>query len=244
MAVGADGMEGLDEAVREVLSRREFQWRLPREERAGMELEAPSWLNDIGNTLLQWRDAAWEWLKEARDWIWGRDPGDAAAAQVGSSSSPMISDVLLVLSLAAFGVLAFIILRRALQPKMITEAPSLPVVPDLEDEAVLPDALPGDAWRRMALEHAGRGEYRPALRALFLAMLSEMAAASLIRVQRFKSNREYLRELGRKGHGMAGLEESFREMTFLVEGVWYGCHEASEEAYLRAEPLSKAGVRS
>ena len=95
-------------------------------------------------------------------------------------------------------------------------------MPDLRDESVLPTDLPIDAWARLAQELHDKGEYRLALRAHYFSMLAALAERGDIRVGRSKSNRDYLREAGRKRRG--ALEALLRENLAAFERSWYGHH--------------------
>ena len=75
-----------------------------------------------------------------------------------------------------------------------------------------------------------QGETRLALRALYLGTLAHLARQQWIQVHRGKSNLDYLRELGRRAKGLAGVESSFAENLRLYERSWYGEHLATPEA--------------
>jgi hypothetical protein len=72
-----------------------------------------------------------------------------------------------------------------------------------------------------------RGELRLALRAMFLSLLATLGQRRLLRLERYKSNREYLRELGRHAHATGGLDEGFAAGVRVFERSWYGYHEVT-----------------
>ena len=82
---------------------------------------------------------------------------------------------------------------------------------------------------KLARELAGRGELRLALRALYLSSLAHLAARSLVSIARFKSNQDYRRELGRRGHSLPELRGLFGESVEVFDRVWYGVHEVSAD---------------
>ena len=48
-------------------------------------------------------------------------------------------------------------------------------------------------------------------------------------MNRFKSNRDYEDELGRRGHAIPNLLPVFRENLSMFERIWYGVHEVNRE---------------
>jgi cbb3-type cytochrome oxidase subunit 3 len=103
-------------------------------------------------------------------------------------------------------------------------------VPDVADENVGADQLPEDGWTKLARELLSRGELRLAMRAFYLASLSHLAARNLISIARFKSNRDYERELRRRGHSFPELLSIFGQNISVFEGIWYGMHEVSHDS--------------
>ena len=108
---------------------------------------------------------------------------------------------------------------------MATEAIS--TAPNLEDDDVAPDQLPEDGWLTMARDLLARGEMRLALRAFYLASLAHLAQRNLISIARFKSNRDYERELGRRAHAIPVVMNTFSENVSIFDRIWYGMHEVN-----------------
>ena len=106
-------------------------------------------------------------------------------------------------------------------------------VPDIADENVIASQLPEDDWLRLARELMGRGELRLALRALYLAGLAHLAQREMIRVAKFKSNRDYEQELRRRARALPELQAAFAENVGIFDRVWYGLHEVTQEALQR-----------
>jgi len=57
--------------------------------------------------------------------------------------------------------------------------------------------------------------------------LAHLATRNLISIARFKSNREYERELRRRAHAIPNLPTLFGDTISNFERVWYGTHEAT-----------------
>ena len=99
----------------------------------------------------------------------------------------------------------------------------------MTDEKLAADALPEDGWTRLGRELLARGELRLALRAFYLASLAHLASRQLISLAKFKSNRDYERELRRRGHSLPGLLTVFGENVLVFDRIWYGMHEINQE---------------
>ena len=135
---------------------------------------------------------------------------------------------LIIVALVALGVLLYRVwLGRRVSPAIASEP--IPPAPDITDENVHADQLPADGWTRLARELLERGEFRLALRAFFLASLSHLAARNLISIARFKSNRDYERELRRRGHSWPDLLSTFGENLLAFERIWYGLHNVNRD---------------
>src|SRR5204863_9217135 len=110
--------------------------------------------------------------------------------------------------------------------------------PDLASEDVCAAELPEERWLDLARDLVARGEWRLAVRALYLAALAHLGSRELVRLARHKSNREYERELERRGAGLGAVVAGFRDAVAGYEPVWYGTHPASRGLYERV----RAGV--
>jgi len=122
---------------------------------------------------------------------------------------------------------------------------ALPAVPDVSDENVGAEQLPEDGWIRLARELLDRGELRLALRAFYLAALAHLAERNLISLAKYKSNRDYERELLRRGHALADVPGLFSNSVMAFERVWYGRHGVSHdslEEFARNVEKIKAGA--
>jgi hypothetical protein len=89
--------------------------------------------------------------------------------------------------------------------------------------------LPEDGWLALAREQMEKGEWRLALRALYLAHLARLSAEGLLSLARFKTNLDYERELLRRAPGRRDIIENFTCLRRLFESVWYGREHAAEE---------------
>jgi hypothetical protein len=137
--------------------------------------------------------------------------------------------LLAVLVVSALGILIWRIVRGKRSKQAIVTSAAIQPVPDLRDENVGPEQLPEDGWSQLGRELLERGELRLALRAFYLASLSHLASRQLISLAKFKSNRDYERELSRRGHSLPRLLLIFTNNVQVFDRVWYGMHEINRE---------------
>ena len=219
----------LDAALNDVLTEREFAWRMPRDPLAiddeyASEILGP--YEQILKALENIRDKLHDWLSHLR-------PEDRPAATTPSMSwQTLTTNVLLVVVIALVAILAIVMLRhwRAIKQEPEVEAVAIEpaVKPNLEDENVDASVLPESAWVTMARDLAAAGDHRLAIRALFLAVIASLGERKLLMVARFKSNADYERELARRAHALPQLMDGFRCSRGQFERVWYGTAAASD----------------
>ncbi len=139
--------------------------------------------------------------------------------------------LLVVLLIGLACVLAVILLRLwpGRDRRKPTAAEAAQAIPDLEDEKVGADQMPEDGWAQLTRDLLSRGELRLALRACYLGSLAHLAARNLLSLAKFKSNRDYVRELDRRSHALPEVAEAFAENVLVFDRVWYGLHEVSQE---------------
>ncbi len=231
-AIGADE---LNHAIDQVISRREFAWRAPREKNEdAAEPDGPlaavlRWLKEklkpVFKKIGEWLEAFFRWLEK----LFRRKPPpvdeDKPADTGWQSSVQGLMYVLLIL----VGVFLIFMMVRYIRQKYRQKKTRVPARPttadkpvDLAAEHVSATDLPVNRWLELARKLAARGELRLALRALYLATLAELADRELITIAKFKSNREYVRELKRRAHDKGALPAMFRDQVRLFDSVWYG----------------------
>jgi len=129
------------------------------------------------------------------------------------------------------GVLVWLVVRvwkrRGPAEEIIAEA--IAPMPNVADENVGAEQLPEEGWLRLARDLLQRGELRLALRAFYPASLAALAGRNLITLAKFKSNRDYERELLRRSHALQEVPRVFSENVSVFERSWYGLHEVTTE---------------
>jgi len=228
--------ESLDRAIEQVLRDPRYQWPIPgRENEEDKTDAASSWLTDFLGAAGDWLRNLWAKIRDGVRRLFERfAPWQDRASDSGPvDSSSLVIFVFAVLAIAL--CLAAILYYRSRRRNAAGAANTAPIVPapDVADEAVLANALPPDEWLAKADELAVRGEWRLAVRALFLSTLSALHTAALVRVGRHKTNRDYLGELGRHGHVLPALVDAFADSMRTFEGSWYGDHAADETQFAR-----------
>jgi hypothetical protein len=227
---GFTSAEALDRSIDEVMERREFAWRMPREGIAEDEKqpEGPiaslaAWILDKAAKAL---NAVIGWIDRLIDWLIGLLPGDEQP--VASPDENWVSSVrfaVFALLIGLLGALVYILwrswMRRQAAQGEITAA-AVESSPDLEDDDTTADDLPANRWLDLARRLAEKGSLRLAIRALYLASLADLADHELITIEKFKSDRDYEMELHRRAHQKEGLLPAFCKSREIFERVWYG----------------------
>ena len=230
----------LDANIREVLKQDIFQWRLPRG--ATEKTEDTGWLGSMLRDINRWiaemkKDASeWldqglvKWIKEQLRKLRGderqhTDHRDGEGAWVSSLQS-LLWVLLGVLAL----VLGWLVYRqwRLQPPARVAPVAAAPEV-NLENETVVASQLPENEWLRLAQEKMDAGDYRLAMRALFLATLAHLGDQRLIAIGRSKSNGDYVRELGFRARDREGLRGRFSDSVRAFDRAWYGWHEVTRD---------------
>ena len=224
----------LDHLIARTIHEEKYAWRMPRGE---ISQDAPAgvlvgFFDQAGAMLRKWARAALDELDTLMRKFFHHPPVSADSPGVSGYGWIMSVEILLY-GLAAAVIAALVIFLYRVWQNRQKSAPVLaePIlsVPDLADENVRADQLPEDAWTRLARELLERGEFRLAMRAFYLASLSHLAAQNLISIARFKSNRDYERELHRRAHSLPHLLSVFGDNVFDFERIWYGRHEINLE---------------
>ncbi len=80
---------------------------------------------------------------------------------------------------------------------------------------------PTELWRQ-AEGLAGEGQFREAVRVLYLAVLALLHRQRFIRFEPTRTNGEYVRQVHLSEQAPAELHDPFRGLTNLFEAKWYG----------------------
>ncbi len=222
----------LDRSIDKTIAGRKYQWRLPPDQRP----QEKGWTGALGEQLRKFR----EWLFRPRD---GKpqkqeEPREDSRPQRpsggGGSYGPgpeLLQGIMyVVLGICAIAIVIVLFKFFRNRPVEVAKAAdaAAPAV-DLHDEEVSAAQMPEDAWWRMAQDLLAKGDRRLALRAMYLASLAMLGEHGLIRIARFKSNREYQAELARRAHALPEVVQAFGANMGFFEDAWYGMHNVTDD---------------
>jgi len=221
----------LDRSIDEVIQQREYSWRLPRDSTPARPKEetGENSIQKFFKSIEQGFKAVQRWMRELFEWLDRQGGRRNGPSMDGLSLAGVMKGLLILLVVALAGLIVWLLFRlwRDSVPVQEFAAEALPAAPDVSDENVGADQLPEDGWIKLARELLDRGELRLALRAFYLAALAHLAERNLITLARYKSNRDYERELLRRGHALAEVPDVFSQSVTAFEQVWYGRHEVT-----------------
>ncbi len=236
-------VEVLDQSIEDTLSQIRYAWRLPR------DIDASKFDNPVYDAIRGFFNklsAAYHYVMDQLEEIINRMLNRMSfSSREDQSISPFIQTGLQIVLVAIALLLAWLLfttIRKHLRSsqKVPLETPSrLAVIPDIHSDEVQASDLPEEDWMGMAQDLARNGDFRPAVRAVYLGMLAALAYRELIRLARYKSNAEYLQELQRRIQRDIPDTGAFREGIQTVEAVWYGGHHAGDSEFVRMVQLYK-----
>jgi hypothetical protein len=234
----------LDHAINETIHEQKYTWRMPRDAPPPDAKQGiiSGFFVKAGKMIGKWMHGALDWLGEKLRKLFGDRSGSSGGGSSGYDWITVVVLLFYVLIAAAVAALAIFLFRvwRGRKRFVPAVAEAILPAPDITDENVGADQLPEDGWTRMARELLERGEFRLAMRAFYLASLAHLAGRNLISVARFKSNRDYERELRRRAHAFPNLLPIFGNNLIDFERIWYGMHEVNRELVGRfAENVEK-----
>lgn len=209
----------LHDGVRSALAQPSYAWH--------RRIEAPSHDDLLTRTALNVR-ATLGWMVRGIRHLFDRlFHQDSPNSPDGKRKSHGLSGswVLMILFLVLAGIAGFTVvrLRSSAGLKLSHPTTTVALTPDLNSETITASDLPEERWRELASQCFARGEYRAALRAIYLANLSFLARRELLTISRSKSNLDYARELNRRARN-ANLNRAFTANMRSFERGWYGLH--------------------
>ncbi|HVU17997.1 MAG TPA: DUF4129 domain-containing protein [Candidatus Didemnitutus sp.] len=232
----------LDRALDRALEQPDFRWRLrplpppPDQKPKGL---LAGFFESAADTVREMVGMIIRVLKKILDWISDLGPKPNAPTAESSSSGTgvewmmtlqIVAYVLLGVVIIVLALVALKIFRRGRPRASAVAAMPSESVPDLTDENVQASRLPADGWLELAREQMRAGQWRLALRALFLATLARLAEDRLLTLARHKTNLDYERELRRRALSRVELVTDFHGRRRSFEDVWYGRQPAAAEA--------------
>jgi hypothetical protein len=168
----------------------------------------------------------------------GGGGGGALAPQVGGAGLGSAGWAILGGLALAVLVGAVVLYLRGRGSDDPARAPAAQALPSSGEPDLKPDEQsPADLWHR-AEALARDGDFLAAVRHLYLAVLTQLHQADLIRYERTRTNGEYLRQL--RGNEATGtLAEPFGRLTQLFEQKWYGERACAAQDYETCRALAR-----
>lgn len=178
-------------------------------------LSAPEfrWVEKQPSRLEEWwrrlQERFWEWMSK----LFGEDDGTIHVVPLPTSIVTIGGSLalLLVLFYVLRGLNASFVTERAMNPE------------DAEDEAM----LTATAAMKRAQTFSASGDYRTAIRYLYLSALLALDERGVLRYDRTLTNREYIRTLEKRPL----LARTFGSIVGVFDRVWYGKQPVDAETY-------------
>lgn len=240
--------EQMDAALDEALRDRHFRWSLHPLPTTVAESEGDGLIKGFvrqgAKTLVQLIEDARDWIKDVVNWIDGlfkkkdgtpkRERVERESTDAGGGFAKGLLYALLALCAGALLWVLWLGWNQRRPPtRVLAPLAAAPLPPDLNDEKLEASRLPPDEWLELARSQMARGEWRLALRALYLGALARLGAEGLVTLARAKTNLDYERELARRAVGRSSVVADFRARRLSFERVWFG-RDIAEEAQVRA----------
>ncbi|MFT3707198.1 MAG: DUF4129 domain-containing protein [Archangium sp.] len=225
--------------VKDILSRPEFENVIEKEgdEATPDEPKAPDepgWLAKLFKRFLEWLDELAK-KKQTDDDGGGQVDVPTGSRDMAGANVVMIAALVVVAAVLIY-ILARSISRKKPDETALDESGGISQQP-LEKDAMSALSKPPETWAGLADELAAKGDFREAIRHLYLALLSRLHRDGVIDYDPTLSNWEYL--FAFKGAG--ALKLGFRELTRRFDFAWYGNEGVDSSAWSifrrTAEPM-------
>jgi hypothetical protein len=148
--------------------------------------------------------------------------GRVNVPQLNIFSDPVVK---IVLWIAAIFLIGFIIYKVFVGENFFRRDSTYKNISDTEKEEEITDA---SAYDKLVMQAVANGNYRLAIRYLFLQTLQKLSGNGLLQFSADKTNYQYVNELQGKPY-----QNDFAALTLNYEYVWYGKFDISEAVYKR-----------
>jgi hypothetical protein len=227
-AQAAISPDQLEESIQQAVKAPAYDWRLPPKpapagksglvEVVDRMVAQFRWLSEsIGNAI----DRAIRWLlKQLGSRVPERLPGAPPSGLHGGIY------LLIAVALAVAAIFTWRVWRRRpVTTQPVADGGAAPVPLDAED--LSPDRLPEEKWISLANQCLRDGNFRLALRALYLANLAWLGRQEYLTLHSGKTNREYETEIRRRGRAIPEAYGLFAANIAAFERAWYGTRAVS-----------------
>lgn len=223
--------EELNRAMDSVIQQPQFSWRLPRQaepqgQNSGILLFAErmiAGLEKMAGGIKQGIKALLDWYQK----IFGGNEVNPEVPSPGGVAAGM-RFLTMFLTASLLLIAAFVVYRafsQRVRSAAMVESWATAAI-DISSDTASADQLPEEDWVRMGRELLAAGDLRLGIRALYLGALANLARRELISLARSKTNRDYQRELERRGRTTPHILPAFVQSAGIYERTWYGRHPA------------------
>jgi len=148
--------------------------------------------------------------EQSEDNVQSNDSSDEWLKALFTSPLAKVIAILIIIGLLIFTIMRIMVANGVIKNKKLIQLEALSL-DDIEDNLEESDL---DKFLRHALE---KGDYKTAVRILYLSVIQKLHANAWINWKKDKTNRDYLNEMRtRTGY------TQFRNLTLAYEIVWYG----------------------
>ena len=224
--------EELDHQISDVINRPEFVWcqkeKVHEQNRGVIE----EFLTGIIDFIESSFDTINRWIKKVFKWINDLLPQPKGKSEKNHSAGTkayLLYTLILIGTIAGIYSLWKLLLSRKIAIIKMSSALETEQTLELKEQYVAADQLTTDRWMNLS-KVAARGELRLALRAVYLATLALLAQENMITIARFKSNRDYEKELARKVREVQPLLSLFSQQVAVFNKCWYDMSAVTNES--------------
>ena len=241
--------EQLDAALDETLRQPRYTWRMPRQLKEKKENgDMPEWYQSLDGFMKKMAKRVQGLQEKFSDWL--RDifsnKKDSKQGKFSWLFNIGMAEGFFYLLLSGVMITVLVMLLKWLRSRQrliaVTQKNAVKVQVDIHDHGVSPDDLPPDEWLDLASSLVAQGDYRAAMRALFLGVLAMLGETDFVTLRAYKSNYDYRRELELRARDRMKIIDSFKSLCRLMECTWYGFVPVTEQMW-KAYQLESAGLR-
>jgi hypothetical protein len=200
----------------------------------------PTWFDKLLDKIGHRIERAWDAVQEFFRKLWPRglnlSPGKGKQGTWKLKDLRLWLTLIVILTIGAGAVLFWLRRRREAAAQLSIPLAIAPL-PDLSDSAEGSERSE-DEWFALADRLEREGDFRLALRSVYLGLLAGLAQREWLTIRRDRTNRDYLNEFTRRWRRrpQAALEqrieipEKLRGSLRQFDRVWYGSHVPTPEA--------------
>ncbi|HLX63086.1 MAG TPA: DUF4129 domain-containing protein [Planctomycetota bacterium] len=198
--------------------RRDEEITLPPKDGEAPQLDDQGWIDEIGHHLRGFFKWIGDKLSDLLDRLAKLIPSSGSGGGIGT-----VVNVILFTAVAAVLILVVWMLLKKRKFKAMPAA-STPVQAPAKDADPL--SRGADEWEQYAVQLAGSGRYREAIRAWYHAALVLLFRAGVLSYRKGRTNWEYCYALPQE----LPARSTFQQLTGAFEIEWYGKAESSQDS--------------